>query len=153
MDGSYFPSASEIKSRWSVMATKSVLRAPIEIERAVGDVAAAVLGADGRTGDPRRWQFTLRRPMSMFDAWEVTIVLVGEDEGLTSSVEVEIMFDASEARVAMIAALAGSVVLIPFGAAWRWQSVRSAKQEAQSMIDAMWKAVDASVASRGYAYR
>jgi len=47
----------------------------------------------------------------------------------------------------------GDAAAAMVGAAWRWQSVRSAKQEAQSMIDAMWKAVDASVASRGYAYR
>lgn len=136
----------DVRSRWSVSGEKQIGRSAREIEGAVEEAVTSAFGPVAGPPARRSWTLARRRPLSLFDQCEIEIALVGEDGAPTSTVEVEIRFDASAVRSGLVAGLATSIVGLPLGLGWRWQSVQGAKRYAQTTIDALWEALDASVA-------
>jgi hypothetical protein len=138
-----------IQSAWSINASKDVAFAPMHIEGFVDDAVTEALDMAVEQTEARRWVASLARPLSLFDQCRVTIVL-SETQGGTSVIDVEVAFEASSARVAVTMGFTTSVIGAPLAWGWRYQSIRSAKARAESIIEALWRALDARTSATAY---
>lgn len=121
----------------------------MHVESFVDDAVTEALDMAVEQTEPRRWVASLPRPLSLFDQCEVTIVLSEADEG-ASIVDVEVAFDASSARVGVTMGFTTSIIGAPLAWAWRYQSIRSAKARAASLIKALFCALDARTSATAY---
>lgn len=146
--GGHQNTVGDVRSRWSVPATRTFARSSREVELFVADAVERTVRAGAERLEPRRWRATFRRPFSMFDQREITIAVVDADAG--SKIDIEVAFDASPARLGLVVGLTTSIVGIPLGVGWRWHSTRAARAEAKQLIDSLWGELDQRLAQQAY---
>jgi hypothetical protein len=123
---------------------------PVQLEEHVRDAVTEAFDREVQSDAPRSWTMTLKRPYSLFDRGEVVVRITGEPQEPPSVVEVDVSFSTSSARLGVSMNLLISVIGAPFVLGWRFQSVRGARQQAQQIIDAFWRSLDARTASSAY---
>jgi hypothetical protein len=145
------PNGGNARTQWSVCASKDVARSPAHVEGFVDDAATEALDMAVEHPEAGRWRAAVSRPFSLFDQCVVAIRVIGAgDGGATSTVEVDVTFDASSSRVGLTFGMMTSVALAPLAWGWRFQSVRSARAYAQKVIEALWRALDARTRTNAY---
>ena len=140
----------DVRSRWSVGESRKIERGAVALERILTDVAREALGVAVENHDARHWRARIARPWSMFDQCEVTVTLADGDDGGSSTVRVEVTFDASLSRIGMMMWLTTSVVGIPLAWGWRERSVKRARAHGSAMLSRFWRLLDAHAGASVY---
>lgn len=146
----FFDPKTDADTRWSVSEAREFELPPQRLEALMHDTLFAVLGrAPERTeGEPATWRVPLVRRLSVFDEWELVVVLTSRDD--LAHVEVTVSFAATEGHVGAFLWVSQSLIGLPASLAWRALSIRDARAFARATSRKLWAALGAHA---GRAYR